>query len=170
MRRPQSFSLPGDMGNSSMLNVIEQYWPILIVVLIFVIAGVLWARRGKHVALDKQPTITPTLSRDAQPAAVTPDVKPPFFRIEPMAGTPDNLLEIKGLGPRIAMMLNGLGVTRFAQIARLTGDEQRQLDQHLGPFKGRIDQDRWIDQARILASGDRDAFEAEFGKINGGPT
>jgi predicted flap endonuclease-1-like 5' DNA nuclease len=151
-----------------MLNVIEHYWPILVVFLIFVIVGVLWARRGKRIDLDQEQPITPTLSREPQPAAAIPEVKPPFFRIEPMEGTPDNLLEIKGLGPRIAMMLNGLGVTRFEQIARLTSDEQRQLDQHLGPFKGRIDQDRWIDQARILASGDRAAFEAEFGKINGG--
>jgi predicted flap endonuclease-1-like 5' DNA nuclease len=147
----------------------EQYWPILVVLLLALIAGIFLARRGKKVTLDKEQAIRPTLSRDAPPVVAEPEVKPPFFRIEPMEGTPDNLLEIKGLGPRIAMMLNGLGVTRFEQIARLTPDEQTQLDHHLGPFKGRIDQDRWIDQARILASGDRDAFEAEFGKINSGP-
>jgi predicted flap endonuclease-1-like 5' DNA nuclease len=152
-----------------MLTLAGQYWPFLVIVLIAAIAIFLWARRGKHVSLDAPQAIKPTLSRDPTPAETAPEVKPPFFRIEPMAGTPDNLLEIKGLGPRIAMMLNGLGVTRFEQIARLTPDEQRQLDQHLGPFKGRIDQDRWIDQARILASGDRPAFEAEFGKISGGP-
>jgi predicted flap endonuclease-1-like 5' DNA nuclease len=152
-----------------MLDLASQYWPFVVILLIAVIIVIFLARRGKTVALDKPSSITPTLSREAKPAVAEPEVAPTFFRIEPMAGTPDNLLEIKGLGPRIAMMLNGLGVTRFEQIARLTPDEQVQLDQHLGPFKGRIDQDRWIDQARILASGDREAFEREFGKINGGP-
>jgi len=152
-----------------MLTLVEQYWPFLVAVLLVIIAVVFLLRRGKHVVIDTEQSIRPTLSREAKPVVVAePEARQPFFRIEPMAGTPDNLLEIKGLGPRIAMMLNGLGVTRFEQIARLTPEEQVQLDQHLGPFKGRIDQDRWIDQARILASGDRDAFESEFGKINGG--
>jgi predicted flap endonuclease-1-like 5' DNA nuclease len=151
-----------------MLNFIQQYWLILVVLLLLIVAGVLWTRRGKHVALDQEQSIRPTLSRDIAPVVDEPEIKQPFFRIEPIAGTPDNLLEIKGLGPRIAMMLNGLGVTRFEQIARLTPEEQIKLDQHLGPFKGRIEQDRWIDQARILASGDRAAFESQFGKINGG--
>jgi predicted flap endonuclease-1-like 5' DNA nuclease len=159
----------GTGGIGVMLTVAEQYWPVLAVVLVIIIAVVLWLRRSTHVAIDTEQSIRPTLSREVAPVVAEPEVKPPFFRIEPMEGTPDNLLEIKGLGPRIAMMLNGLGVTRFEQIARLTPDEQTQLDHHLGPFKGRIDQDRWIDQARILASGDRAAFEAEFGKINGGP-
>ncbi|WP_293880063.1 hypothetical protein [Sphingomonas sp.] len=150
-----------------MLNLAEQYWPLLTIILMAVIVVVFLARRGKHVTLDIEPAIRPTLSRDVASQAVAAEVKPHFFRIEPVAGEPDNLLEIKGLGPRIAMLLNGLGVTRFEQIARLTPEEQVQLDQHLGAFKGRIDQDRWIDQARILASGDRAAFENEFGKIAG---
>lgn len=150
-----------------MLIIAEQYWPILLVLLLAVIAGIFIARRSKNVVFDNEQSIRPTLARDVPPVIPEPEVTPGFFRIEPMEGTPDNLLEIKGLGPRIAMMLNGLGVTRFEQIARLTADEQAQLDQHLGPFKGRIDQDRWIDQARILASGDRAAFEAEFGKLSG---
>ncbi|CAN5144796.1 hypothetical protein BH09PSE3_BH09PSE3_27900 [soil metagenome] len=151
-----------------MLTSFGQYWPVAIILVILALAIIFWARRRKHVSLDTEQSITPTLSRKVEPAVLEPDAKHPFFRIEPMAGTPDNLLEIKGLGPRIAMMLNGLGVTRFEQIARLTPDEQEQLDHHLGPFKGRIDQDRWIDQARMLASGDRAAFESEFGKLDGG--
>jgi predicted flap endonuclease-1-like 5' DNA nuclease len=151
-----------------MLNIIEQYWPILIILFVVIVGVLVLAMRGKRVTIDSEKAVTPTLLREVEPTVAEPQAKQPFFRIEPMAGTPDNLLEIKGLGPRIAMMLNGLGVTRFEQIARLTADEQGKLDQHLGPFKGRIDQDRWIDQARILASGDRVAFESEFGKIDGG--
>ena len=35
----------------------------------------------------------------------------------------------------------------------------------LGVFTGRMARDRWIDQAKLLASGDTAAYEAEFGKL-----
>ena len=155
-----------------MLEQYQQYWPVLVVLLLAIVGGIFLARRGKHVAIDSEPSIRPTLSREAapKPAAITdePDITGSSFRAEPVAGDPDNLVEIKGLGPRIAKTLNSLGVTRFEQIARLTLEEQVALDEQLGPFKGRLEQDRWVDQARILAAGDRAAFESEFGKITGG--
>jgi predicted flap endonuclease-1-like 5' DNA nuclease len=39
------------------------------------------------------------------------------------------------------------------------------IDARMGAFKGRIARDRWVEQARLLASGDTEAFEAEFGKL-----
>lgn len=155
-----------------MIEQYQQYWPVLVILLLAIVAGLFLARRGKHVAIDSEPSIRPTLSREVapKPAVITdePNIAAPSFKVELAAGEPDNLIEIKGLGPRIAKTLNGLGVTRFEQIANLSSDEQVALDEQLGAFKGRLAQDRWVDQARILASGDRAAFESEFGKINGG--
>ena len=37
----------------------------------------------------------------------------------------------------------------------------------MGAFKGRIARDRWVAQAKLLAEGERDRFEAEFGKLGG---
>jgi predicted flap endonuclease-1-like 5' DNA nuclease len=154
-----------------MLEQYQQYWPVLVVLLLAIVAALFLARRGKHVAIDSEPSIRPTLSRERAAVPPATDVIPeakPEVRIEPVAGTPDNLTAIKGLGPRIQTMLNGFGITRFEQIARLTPEEQISLDQNMGPFKGRMAQDRWVEQAAILASGDRAAFESEFGKITGG--
>lgn len=72
---------------------------------------------------------------------------------------------LKGLGPKLATRLGELGITTVGQIATLSDDEAARLDAQLGPFAGRITRDRWIEQARFLAAGDRAGFEAVFGRL-----
>ena len=81
---------------------------------------------------------------------------------------PDDLQMLKGVGPKLAQKLNQNGITRFEQIASLNANEVAILDAKLGPFKGRLERDRVIEQASYLARGDRDGFEARFGKLGGG--
>jgi predicted flap endonuclease-1-like 5' DNA nuclease len=83
------------------------------------------------------------------------------------AGEPDDLRQIKGLGPKLNSTLAGLGITRFDQIAACNADDVAKVDAHLGTFKGRIVRDNWIEQAGFLASGDVAGFEAKFGKLDG---
>ena len=75
------------------------------------------------------------------------------------------LTQLKGLGPKLVTALAELGITRIDQIAALTPDQAQDLDARLGNFRGRLARDRWIEQARLLAAGDRAAYEAEFGKL-----
>lgn len=82
-------------------------------------------------------------------------------------GAPDNLRQIKGLGPKLNMTLQGLGITRFDQIAGWSADDVAKVDAHLGTFKGRIVRDNWIEQAGFLAKDDVTGFEAKFGKLDG---
>ncbi len=72
---------------------------------------------------------------------------------------------IKGLGPKVAARLAEHGITRVDQLAALSDDEAASLDAKLGNFSGRMARDRWIEQARLLAAGDRAGFEATFGKL-----
>lgn len=72
---------------------------------------------------------------------------------------------MKGVGPKVAALLNGLGVTRFDQIAGWTDADVDRVDAQLGAFKGRIRRDQWVDQARLLAAGDTAGYEARFGKL-----
>lgn len=81
-------------------------------------------------------------------------------------GAPDNLRQLKGVGPKLAAVLTDLGITRFDQIAGWGPAEIEKVDAHLGTFKGRIVRDNWIEQARFLASGDVAGFEAKFGKLD----
>ena len=93
-----------------------------------------------------------------------PDVPPPVALPEPV-GDPDVLTTLKGLGPKAATRLGELGITRFDQLAALDATQQTAIDNQMGPFKGRLQKDRWIEQARYLAEGDRTGFETNFGKL-----
>jgi predicted flap endonuclease-1-like 5' DNA nuclease len=80
---------------------------------------------------------------------------------------PDELTRLKGVGPKLETMLNEHGITRYEQLASLDPQELAALEERLGAFKGRLTRDRVVEQARLLASGDTEGFEATFGKLGG---
>jgi predicted flap endonuclease-1-like 5' DNA nuclease len=80
-------------------------------------------------------------------------------------GVPDDLQRMKGVGPKLAGLLQSKGLTRFEQIAALTPQEVTALDADLGAFKGRLTRDRVVEQAAYLARGDQGGYEAAFGKL-----
>ncbi len=63
---------------------------------------------------------------------------------------PDDLKQIAGVGPKLEQVLNGLGIWTFGQIAKWSPSEVAWVDDYL-QFKGRIERDDWIAQARALA-------------------
>jgi predicted flap endonuclease-1-like 5' DNA nuclease len=90
------------------------------------------------------------------------------LNIPPADGPPDNLQTLKGVGPKLASQLHAAGITRFDQIAGLSPTEAAALDAKMGAFRGRIERDRIVEQACFLARGDRDGYEAIFGKLGSG--
>lgn len=115
------------------------------------------------------PTIEAAPKAAPAPAPVATPVTPAEVaggpRIAAAVGEPDNLLQLKGVGPKLNTLLTDMGVTRFDQIAAWTDADVAEVDAHLGTFKGRIVRDNWIEQARFLAAGDIAGFEAKFGKL-----
>jgi predicted flap endonuclease-1-like 5' DNA nuclease len=81
------------------------------------------------------------------------------------AAETDDLRRIKGVGPKLAALLQSLGVTSYAQIAAWTDADIDRIDAQLGTFAGRIRRDSWIEQAQLLAAGDTAGFEGKFGKL-----
>lgn len=77
-------------------------------------------------------------------------------------GDADDLKLISGVGPVLEKKLNAFGVTQFAQIAKFTKKDVAALDEGLN-FKGRIERDDWIKQAKALAKG-VDEYVRVFGK------
>ncbi len=75
-------------------------------------------------------------------------------------GGPDNLKEIKGVGPAMENLLHSLGVFHFDQVAAWNKDELAWVDANLKGFEGRASRDNWVEQAQILAAGG----ETEFSK------
>ncbi len=78
----------------------------------------------------------------------------------PMGGKADNLKEIKGVGPKLEKMLNGMGIYHFDQVASWGDQELAWVDANIAGFKGRASRDDWVGQAKILASGG----DTEFSK------
>ena len=68
-------------------------------------------------------------------------------------GEPDDLQRISGIGPGIEKTLHALGIYHFRQIAELTPDNVAWIDQRLR-FRGRIEREDWIGQAKRLAAGE----------------
>lgn len=68
----------------------------------------------------------------------------------PRDGQKDNLKQIKGIGPKIEGQLNALGVYHFDQVAEWDRGTVAWVDSHLS-FRGRIDRERWVSQAKDLA-------------------
>jgi NADH-quinone oxidoreductase subunit E len=66
-------------------------------------------------------------------------------------GKPDDLKKISGVGPKLEGLLNEMGFYHFDQIAAWTPAEVAWVDARL-KFKGRIERDDWIAQARAFAT------------------
>ncbi|MFT5870525.1 MAG: large subunit ribosomal protein L21 [Paracoccaceae bacterium] len=64
----------------------------------------------------------------------------------------DDLKLLSGVGPALEKKLHAAGVTSFAQIAGWTASDVTAMDEKLS-FKGRIDREGWIDQAKAKVAG-----------------
>jgi large subunit ribosomal protein L21 len=87
-----------------------------------------------------KPAEAPTADAKAE-AAPTPAPEAP-------AGA-DDLKKLSGVGPVLEQKLHNLGVTTFDQVAAWTPEDVERVDGALN-FKGRIDREDWIGQAKTL--------------------
>lgn len=71
-------------------------------------------------------------------------------RLKKAKGKADDLKMISGVGPKLEKTLNGLGFWHFSQIAEWKKTDVAVVDDELS-FKGRIERDDWIKQAKKLA-------------------
>ena len=121
------------------------------------------------------PVAAPAAAAEAAPVtapvAQAPEVEAPeveavedAVRPEALSGArdggADDLKMIKGVGPKLEIMLNELGCYHFDQIAGWSAAEVAWVNDNLAGFKGRVSRDNWVEQARKLASGQ----ETEFSK------
>jgi predicted flap endonuclease-1-like 5' DNA nuclease len=164
------------------MDFLNAYWPaILIAVVLIAIAAFLLLRPRQRVQLTQQdgPVRPHMQARQehegrgiaSEAAAAIGDVSgqiinvPVHENLPGASGPPDDLTQLKGVGPKFARLLNDLGITRFDQLARLSEGDLDRLDQHLGAFKGRLERDQVPLQAEYLARDDQDGFEQRFGKL-----
>jgi len=72
--------------------------------------------------------------------------EPLFERPE---GEPDDLKKISGVGPVLEAKLHDLGITKYEQVANFSAEDIQRVDDRLS-FKGRVERDNWVQQAKDL--------------------
>lgn len=101
-----------------------------------------------------EPKAEPKPKTEAKPAAKKPAAKkealPEGALFAKPAGDADDLKVISGVGPVLEKKLNDLGIYTYAQVAAFTKDDIANVDDALS-FKGRIERDDWLSQAKKLA-------------------
>lgn len=169
---------------------LNAYLPLILLGLVVLVLAV-WVltranRKAKVVAEDGAPALVRDVLDegaapaqrnqaliDAAPAAVKSEAAPapeparerePAPAPAPAPAAGDDLTRIKGLGPKLAVLLGELGFTTYAQIAAWDAADVARVDDQLGRFKGRITRDQWVEQAKLLAADDETGFVARFGK------
>jgi predicted flap endonuclease-1-like 5' DNA nuclease len=63
---------------------------------------------------------------------------------------PDDLTMIKGIGPKIAAILDAQGINSYRQLAELDDAQIEALGEALGSFRGRIHRDDWVGAAQRM--------------------
>ena len=162
------------------MDLIREYWWVIVVLLVLVLAFIL-LRPKQRVQLTDSAPVRPHMAQQKRPpegrglageaAAATSDlagdiIRAPVHReLDGDREPHDDLCQLKGVGPRFAEALRGIGFYRYDQIAQLTQNEIERIDEQLGAFRGRLTRDRIAEQAEYLARGDTDGFEQRFGKL-----
>ena len=120
------------------------------------------AADGSSTSVKKTRTI---IAPKANPNEVNPVAErggsAPLFTAP--AGEPDDLKWITGIGPVLEGRLNGLGITKWSQIAAFSAQDITSVEDMLS-FKGRITRDNWLAQAEVLARGGTEEYTRVFGK------
>ena len=162
------------------MDVVRDYWPIILLAIVIAIAVILLARPRQRVRLTDSAPVRPHMARTQRPegrglageaAAAASDVAgqligaPVHRELSGEKEPADDFGRMKGVGPKFATALHGLGFDRFEQLAHLTATEIERLDAQLGAFSGRITRDRVVEQADYLARNDVDGYEQRFGKL-----
>jgi len=101
------------------------------------------AKPAKKAAAKKA---APKAEAKTEEKAAEADAAPLFTAPE---GDADDLKKISGVGPVLEKKLNGLGITTYAQVAAFTAEDIARVDDALS-FKGRIERDNWVQQAKDL--------------------
>ncbi len=103
-------------------------------------------------AAPKKPAAKKAAPKKAEAKKAEPKKAAPKKAEPKVEAAADDLKALSGVGPALEKKLLAAGVTSFAQIAAWTADDIAAMDEQLS-FKGRIEREGWVEQAKELAKG-----------------
>jgi len=114
-------------------------------------------------ATDVPKDAAPVVAPPAEGLSPTVETGGPTPIFQPVEGPADDLKLISGVGPVLEGKLNGVGITKWSQVAAMTPEQITALESSLN-FKGRVARDNWLQQAEVLARGGVEEYRKVFGK------
>lgn len=121
----------------------------------------------RDARIDEQAELEAARARVVELEAATPVKGAPkaarAATVDTLDLTRDDLARIRGIGAAGQKRLNEEGITRYADIVGMTPEEEAALETKLGADEGYIEQERWREQAALLADGKADEHKAAFG-------
>ena len=144
-------------------NISGWVWLIIILLIIFVVAWAMISNRKREEfplsehADEAHPAETEATRTAVEAPAAAPAAPPQ---------TPDDLVIIEGIGPKISSVLQANGIATFAQLASTQTSELQQI--LLKEGLRLADPSTWPEQARLAAAGDWDGLNALQAQLKGG--
>jgi predicted flap endonuclease-1-like 5' DNA nuclease len=131
-------------GNGSNIS-----WLVWIVLLFFVVMVFLGWWASKRLPKDDESVES---HGHAEPVHVEHAEVPAVEAVSAVTAAPDDLTTIEGIGPKVAKVLEGIGITTFAALAKSDAAKVQEALNAAG-YKY-MDPTGWIEQAGFAASGD----------------
>lgn len=125
-------------------------WVALAIFLVMVLLGWWVSSKGW---LKKEEELVPAAHEDHGHAEAAPAV-------------PDDLTTLEGIGPKVAQLLNGIGITTFKGLAEADLGKLREALDAAG-YKY-MEPAGWVEQAALAAKGDAEGLKALQDSLKGG--
>jgi len=124
---------------------------------------------AKKVEIELEKVVEPADIEIAKDDGVAPDAEPEEEKNGSISfakpdGEVDDLQKISGIGPKLEEKLHELGIIQFAQIAAFSDKDIIDVDEALS-FKGRIERENWIGQAKDFIKTDEDIVQESDDEI-----
>lgn len=150
-------------------------WWVILLLLAIVTIVVIWAlTRNAEFSESDAPHVDHAHAERVEtavveePAYVEPS-PPAAPEPAPVSFSPDNLIVIEGIGPKIAAVLNAAGIQTFGQLADTEPEAIRQILYEADPRLARLgNPSTWPAQAKLAAAGDMAGLQALQDTLKGG--
>jgi predicted flap endonuclease-1-like 5' DNA nuclease len=141
-------------------------WVVLIIFLVMVILG-WWVSSKGWLKKEEEPKHEEHGHDEAQHVEASVKAAEPVS-VSAEAGEPvaDDLVTLEGIGPKVAKLLAGIGITTFKQLAEADMAKLREtLD---GAGYKYMEPAGWVEQAAFAAKGDMEGLKKIQSELKGG--
>jgi predicted flap endonuclease-1-like 5' DNA nuclease len=139
-------------------------WVVLVIFLLMVLLG--WWVSNKGLLKKEAEPAHEEHGHDEHAAHVETPVKTQPAVVAEKPAPPDDLTVLEGIGPKVAKVLGGIGITTFKQLAEADLPKLRAALDDAG-YKY-MEPSGWVEQAVFAANGDAEGLKKLQGELKGG--